>query len=79
MHPRTLSFVKSQASLLGGLWPDPMDIHYQPYAGESRLNDIIELISRDLSEPYSIFTYRFFLHNWPQLCYLVPHSPTGTP
>jgi peptide alpha-N-acetyltransferase len=21
-----------------------------------------------LSEPYSIFTYRYFLHNWPNLC-----------
>lgn len=26
------------------------------------------LVSRDLSEPYSVFTYRYFLHNWPSLC-----------
>ena len=29
---------------------------------------IMELVDRDLSEPYSIFTYRYFLHSWPDLC-----------
>lgn len=29
------------------------------------------LVDRDLSEPYSIFTYRYFLSGWPQLCVLV--------
>lgn len=24
----------------------------------------------DLSEPYSVFTYRYFLMQWPQLCLL---------
>merc|ERR1712113_389366 len=24
----------------------------------------------DLSEPYSIFTYRYFINNWPDLCFL---------
>ncbi|KAJ9506562.1 hypothetical protein QJQ45_004619 [Haematococcus lacustris] len=28
------------------------------------------LIDNELSEPYSIFTYRYFLHNWPHLCWL---------
>jgi peptide alpha-N-acetyltransferase len=28
------------------------------------------LIDRELSEPYSIFTYRYFLNQWPHLCYL---------
>ena len=28
----------------------------------------MEMIDKDLSEPYSIFTYRFFLVNWPNLC-----------
>ena len=32
------------------------------------LPEIQTLVSRDLSEPYSIFTYRYFLHAWPQLC-----------
>lgn len=29
-----------------------------------------ELIGEDLSEPYSIYVYRFFLNQWPSLCYL---------
>lgn len=28
------------------------------------------LVDRDLSEPYSIFTYRYFLCGWPDLCIL---------
>mmetsp|Transcript_18322 Transcript_18322/g.38290 ORF Transcript_18322/g.38290 Transcript_18322/m.38290 type:complete len:142 (+) Transcript_18322:151-576(+) len=25
---------------------------------------------QDLSEPYSVFTYRYFIAQWPQLCFL---------
>jgi len=32
--------------------------------------DIMRLIQKDLSEPYSIYTYRYFIHNWPKLCFL---------
>jgi len=32
--------------------------------------DIMRLITKDLSEPYSIYTYRYFIHNWPKLCFL---------
>ena len=28
------------------------------------------LIDAELSEPYSIFTYRYFLDAWPDLCFL---------
>lgn len=34
----------------------------------ARAGQIMELVDRDLSEPYSIFTYRFFLATWPHLC-----------
>ena len=40
------------------------------YNNETDLPAIMELIDKDLSEPYSIFTYRYFLHQWPHLCYL---------
>ncbi|KAJ3126414.1 N-alpha-acetyltransferase 30 [Nowakowskiella sp. JEL0407] len=30
----------------------------------------MSLIENDLSEPYSIFTYRYFLLNWPSYCFL---------
>ena len=46
------------------------DITYRAYNGEHYLQGIIDLISVDLSEPYSIFTYRYFINNWPDLCFL---------
>lgn len=27
------------------------------------------LIAKDLSEPYSIYVYRYFLYQWPELCF----------
>ncbi|KAI9142214.1 N-acetyltransferase MAK3-like protein [Paraphysoderma sedebokerense] len=53
------------------------DIEYIPYTSEHQLPDITRLIENDLSEPYSIYTYRYFLHNWPNLCFLVRHIPTN--
>jgi len=46
-------------------------IEYRPYGCERHLYDIMELVSRDLSEPYSIYTYRYFIYNWPGLCFRV--------
>ncbi|GAM22958.1 hypothetical protein SAMD00019534_061330 [Acytostelium subglobosum LB1] len=45
-------------------------IRYSVYKGESQIKEIMDLIECELSEPYSIFTYRFFLGMWPQLCFL---------
>lgn len=45
-------------------------ITYKVYESELELPSIMKLIQKDLSEPYSIYTYRYFIHNWPQLCYL---------
>jgi len=42
----------------------------QEYEDENQINGIIRLIEKDLSEPYSIFTYLYFINNWPKLCYL---------
>ena len=50
---------------------NPEVIEYVDYVDESMLPDIQALVSKDLSEPYSVFTYRYFLHNWPQLCICV--------
>jgi len=44
------------------------DIVFVNYTDESILCQIQALVSKDLSEPYSIFTYRYFLQNWPKLC-----------
>ncbi|KAJ3177609.1 hypothetical protein HDU87_004362 [Geranomyces variabilis] len=45
-------------------------IIYVPYVSELQLPAITALVEADLSEPYSIYTYRYFLHNWPNLCFL---------
>lgn len=50
---------------------DQSDIEYINYESELQMPDIMRLIQKDLSEPYSIYTYRYFIHNWPQLCFLV--------
>lgn len=46
-------------------------IRYVRYESELQMPWIMRLITKDLSEPYSIYTYRYFIHNWPQLCFLV--------
>lgn len=43
---------------------------YDPARESEHLESIRELISTDLSEPYSIYVYRYFLYQWGDLCYL---------
>merc|ERR1711926_59084 len=45
-------------------------ISFIQYRDETQMPLIMRLIQRDLSEPYSIYTYRYFIHNWPNLCFL---------
>ncbi|KAG4304580.1 hypothetical protein PORY_001973 [Pneumocystis oryctolagi] len=47
-----------------------MDVKIESYKDESQLQSIINLITRDLSEPYSIYVFRYFIHQWPELCFL---------
>ncbi|ORY79394.1 acyl-CoA N-acyltransferase [Protomyces lactucae-debilis] len=51
-----------------------------PYKDETQLPTIIALIADELSEPYSIYVYRYFIHQWPELCFLalVDDEPVGT-
>lgn len=51
-------------------------IRYVRYESELQMPWIMRLITKDLSEPYSIYTYRYFIHNWPQLCFLVSMTLT---
>lgn len=39
-----------------------------------KFDKIMDLINRYLSEPYSIYVFRFFLNNWPELCILAHDS-----
>jgi len=40
------------------------DFVYRQYAGESDLPHIMALVQSELSEPYVIYTFRYFLHQW---------------
>lgn len=49
-------------------------LRYVPYGDEKEspyLPAIRQLISKDLSEPYSIYVYRYFLYQWGDLCFMV--------
>lgn len=50
------------------------EIEYVSYAGEHHLPLIMRLVDEELSEPYSIFTYRYFVYLWPQLSFLAFHK-----
>lgn len=51
--------------------PEATEIEFLSYGGEHHLPLIMNLVDRELSEPYSIFTYRYFVYLWPQLSFLV--------
>lgn len=48
----------------------PPGVEFINYIDERQMPEIVHLIQRDLSEPYSIYTYRYFINNWPNLCFL---------
>ncbi|KAJ8455096.1 hypothetical protein ONZ45_g19052 [Pleurotus djamor] len=55
------------------------DIVYRQYGGEQDLPHIMALVQNELSEPYVVYTYRYFLHQWPHLAYLAYPSDPATP
>jgi hypothetical protein len=57
------------------LWDAPRGIAFYSYSSEEKQLPLMQrLIEADLSEPYSIFTYRYFLNFWPQLSFMVLNS-----
>jgi hypothetical protein len=48
-----------------------MLVQYDINQEDTYLPPIRELISKDLSEPYSIYVYRYFLNNWSNFCWMV--------
>lgn len=46
------------------------EVEYVSYESELQMPDIMRIMNKDLSEPYSIYTYRYFIYNWPKLCFL---------
>lgn len=52
----------------------PSELKYTQYSHSLEaqyLPSIRALISKDLSEPYSIYVYRYFLYQWGHLCFMV--------
>ena len=37
---------------------------------ERQMATVMGIVDAELSEPYSVFTYRYFIKNWPELCVL---------
>lgn len=46
-------------------------VQYETSQEEKYLPSIRQLIGKDLSEPYSIYVYRYFLYQWGDLCFMV--------
>ena len=51
-----------------------VSVQYIEYSQDSEpryLAAIRQLMATELSEPYSIYVYRYFLYQWGNFCYLV--------
>ncbi|KAJ8331423.1 hypothetical protein QVD99_001697 [Batrachochytrium dendrobatidis] len=51
---------------------------YEPYASEEQLPQMTALIEKDLSEPYSVYTYRHFLQTNPTVSFVAKDTRTET-
>ncbi|KAG8908733.1 N-alpha-acetyltransferase mak3 [Tulasnella sp. 403] len=58
---------------------DDVQILYRPYTSEADLPDIMALVQSELSEPYVIFTYRYFLNSWSHLAYIAHTNKSPKP
>lgn len=59
---------------------NPPNVSYVQYdiSHEPRyLPQMRALIAKDLSEPYSIYVYRYFLYQWPELCFFAVDDTTN--
>lgn len=50
---------------------NPENIRYVNYESETQMPHIMDLMDKDLSEPYSVYTYRYFINDWRNLCFMV--------
>lgn len=58
---------------------DQVEILYREYSTEAELPDIMALVQSELSEPYVIYTYRYFLNQWPHLSFIAYTSASPKP
>ena len=54
------------------------EITYSAYEDESQLPEIMKIMEKELSEPYSIYTYRYFIHGWKSLCIRATAKKNGS-
>ncbi|CAD5232224.1 unnamed protein product [Bursaphelenchus xylophilus] len=56
----------------------PDDVCIIPFTDEKTdLKPLMKVVGAELSEPYSIYTYRYFVQNWPDLSFLAKVKATG--
>ena len=68
----------AQAAEPAEIW-EPHYVQYHSDKETTYLTAIRQLISKDLSEPYSIYVYRYFLYQWGDLCFMVSPFVTERP
>lgn len=63
--------MEGQGSILDQSTSNLRSVQYDSDKEAIYLSAIRQLISKDLSEPYSIYVYRYFLYEWGDLCFMV--------
>eukprot|EP00127_Corallochytrium_limacisporum_P006839 Clim_evm54s236 gene=Clim_evmTU54s236 len=46
----------------------------EPYQAARDLKAMMNLVVKDLSEPYTVYTYRFFINNWPEYTWIARYD-----
>lgn len=73
-HPKRYPITLPDMTLGARVSQLPTELRYIQYDSSLELRylpSIRALISKDLSEPYSIYVYRYFLNQWGDLCFMV--------
>ena len=65
----SLSSSSSTPSYRTIVTPQGYSLHYRSYASELDIGHILSLCSPSLSEPYSLYTYRYFVLNFGECCW----------
>ncbi|KAG4431622.1 hypothetical protein IFR05_012885 [Cadophora sp. M221] len=78
-EPTTNTAIEPRAKQAEGEIPSELRyIQYEHALEKKYLPSIRAIISKDLSEPYSIYVYRYFLYQWGDLCFMTLNPSTDT-
>ncbi|KAL5328643.1 hypothetical protein ACEPPN_002145 [Leptodophora sp. 'Broadleaf-Isolate-01'] len=78
-EPATGTAIEPRAKSAEGEIPSELRyIQYEHALEKKYLPSIRAIISKDLSEPYSIYVYRYFLYQWGDLCFMTLNPFTDT-